>query len=63
MIVVANIFFQQNTRWGNSRFTAMSEQIRVYSLLFINYFIIFHMNNCNPTFSTLSIQGIDYFME
>ena len=39
--------------WGKSRFIVVSMQNEefVLLLLFINYCIIFHRNNCKPTFA------------
>ena len=44
--------FSYYTTWGKSRFTVLSTQNTEFILvLFINYRIIFHMNNCKPTFA------------
>ena len=44
-------------RWGRSRFTAViCETQFILVLLLINYCILFHMNNCKPTFAPTCIH-------
>ena len=45
---------KEYTRWGKSRFIALRMQNTefILVLLFISYFIIFHMYNCKPTFAS-----------
>ena len=38
--------------WNKNKFTVVRMRNSVYYLLFINYCIIFHMNNCKPTFAS-----------
>ena len=38
----------QNTGWGKRRFTVVSMRNKAYSIIKC---IIFHMNNCKPTFA------------
>ena len=42
-----------NTQWGKRRFTVVNVRNTqfILVLLFNNYCIIFHMNNCKPTFA------------
>ena len=37
------------TEWGEIRFTVASTWNRIIPVLFINYYIIFYMNNCKTT--------------
>ena len=51
------------TGWGKSRFTVVSMWHTEFFLvlLFINYCIIFHRNNCKPTFAPPCILILLYF--
>ena len=46
-------WFAGYTGWGKSRFTVVSMWNAKFTLvlLFFNYRIIFHTNNCKPTFA------------
>ena len=43
--------FCENTGWGKSRLSCEYMKQFILVLLFINYCVIFHMNNCKPTFA------------
>ena len=43
------------TGWGKSKFTLVSMQKQFMLVLFINYCIIFHMNNYKPPFAPPSV--------
>ena len=49
---------------SKTRFTVLSMQNTEFSLisLLINYCIIFHMNNCKPTFSHACINSTWFYL-
>ena len=45
------MYIHIHTEWGKSRLMVVTETELILGLLFINYCISFHMNNCKCTFA------------